>query len=102
MCRHLVATHCVGARLTTHYRQFAPHIGGVKLSRRPIVKYNPLHSRIASRPRARGLFLGRVCSPRGRNYCTAHPLRGLGFFGMGWSCPVDATVANPLCCDRRH
>ncbi len=54
------------------------------------------------RARARGLFLGRVYRAQGRNYCTAHPLRGWRFFGICCPCPVDATVVTPLCCDRRH
>ena len=66
----------------TRYRQFAPHSAACGKAAAQICKTTPYTVELP-RARARGLFLGRVCRARGRSYCTAHPLRGLGFFGMG-------------------
>ena len=48
MCRHLVATHCVWARLTRIIGT-VPQIGGVRYVRHADMKNNPMHSRCAAR-----------------------------------------------------
>jgi hypothetical protein len=47
-----------------------PYFSGARYSPHAMLKYNPMHSRIASRARARGLIFAR------------HPLRGLSFFSI--------------------
>lgn len=44
-----------GVLARTHYRHFDPLISGVRRGTGPNLKYNPLHSKTASRPPARAL-----------------------------------------------
>ena len=57
-------------RMTGVIGSLPPYFGGARYSPHAMLKYNPMHSRIASRARARGLIFAR------------HPLRGLRFFSI--------------------
>ena len=67
-------TYCLQFGSTRHaLSALCPPFSGVRQGRRADMQNNPLHSRCASRPRAR------------HNYCAAHPLWGLRFFGISKS-----------------
>jgi hypothetical protein len=69
MCRHLVAAHCVWARLTRIIGT-VPQIGGVRYVRHADIKNNPMHSRCA----ARDVFIARHLSPAlGLLWCSWRP-----------------------------